>query len=90
VVFWVVTHCRLVGDYKRYGGTCYLYLQGSRPTDTLVNTHKISLRHNPEDHNPYSTRYKNLSSSTMNLRRIEHGNLRRHLDRSVKPRCSNK
>jgi hypothetical protein len=30
MTFWVVTPCRLVGRYQRFGETCCLYLQGWR------------------------------------------------------------
>jgi hypothetical protein len=27
-VFWVMTPCNVVAGYQRFGGTCYLHLQG--------------------------------------------------------------
>jgi hypothetical protein len=37
--FWVVTPCRLVGRYQRFGGTCCLHLQPTKHCGSDVRFH---------------------------------------------------
>jgi hypothetical protein len=35
--FWILIQCEVVGGYKRFGGTCYVHLQGLRVSFTFDN-----------------------------------------------------
>jgi hypothetical protein len=56
--FWVVTPCRLVGSYKRFGEPLV-----STFSETLISTDESTRRHNPEQCHLH--RRENLKSNTV-------------------------
>jgi len=63
-VFWVVTQCSNAVGYQRFGGPCYLHLQGeaSRSSKTLVSYSSTTQRRIPEDLDLKLHRSGNLKS----------------------------
>jgi hypothetical protein len=50
VIFWIVTPCRLVGGYQRFGDST-MKMEAILFSETLVTTYTTTRRHNSEDHN---------------------------------------
>jgi hypothetical protein len=58
--FWVVTPCRLVGRYQRFGGTTALKMKAVCSSETLASTYKSAWHHNTEDQHRHFHHRENL------------------------------
>jgi hypothetical protein len=48
--FWVVTPCIVVVGNQRFGGSCYLHLQGEAcRSEAVISYHNTKRHHDPED-----------------------------------------
>lgn len=53
-IFWVVTSCSLVQNYRRFGGMCgSLKIQAARSSEKSVNIYQTTRRHFSEESYPH-------------------------------------
>jgi hypothetical protein len=66
MLFWVVTPCRIVGGYQRFGKNEALKMETVSFPETVVSAYESNQRHNPEKHRHPQHR-KNLKSHLMKV-----------------------